>query len=111
MRKKVQLYSFNLFYSLNMMTQPILYFNQFLILLRLYVFVKNVFHVSLYSLRNPSVTPSVILKFGPKVAADPTTPLQDILKKNKGQLPSPLGEAAQIASISIIRPGNVFLIL
>lgn len=53
------------------------------------------------------MTSSVLLKFGPKAAADPTTPLQDTLKKSKGKMPSPLGEEAKIVSIKIIKPGKV----
>ena len=52
------------------------------------------------------MTASVILKFGPKMAADPTIPLQKYLNKNKEKLPSPLEETAKIASIKIIKPGR-----
>ena len=50
---------------------------------------------------------SIILKFGPGVAPDPTIPLQKHLTTNLGRLAAPLNEKAVITSIKIVSPGMV----
>ena len=54
----------------------------------------------------PSVTVSLILKFGPNLAPDPTKPIQDHLRKNLGRLPAPVNQKTLIQSVRIVPPGR-----
>ena len=55
--------------------------------------------------RNPTVTVSLILKFGPGVDPDPTKPIQNLLRKNLGRLPAPVNQKTLIQSVRIVHPG------
>ena len=57
--------------------------------------------------RNPTVTVSLILKFGPGVDPDPTKPIQNLLRKNLGRLPAPVNQKTLIQSVRIVHPGMI----
>ena len=56
------------------------------------------------------MTTSIILKFGPDVAPDPTIPIQDHLRKNLGRLPAPVNHKTLFKTVRIVRPGTFFLL-
>ena len=58
----------------------------------------------------PTVTVSLIVKFGPGVDPDPTKPIQNQLRKNLGRLPAPVNKKTLIQSVRIVHPGMSILL-
>ena len=79
-----------------------------LILAGMFLFIdkkKIKFHYFVFTSEKPSVTASIILKFGPGVKPDPTKPIQNHLRKNLGRLPGPVNHKTLIQSVRVVHPG------